>query len=37
MGWARPACPCAGSVWLSLPRSEFYELLCTTLTEYNYK
>lgn len=26
-----------GSVYVALPRSEFYELVCSTLTEYNYK
>ncbi|GFR45169.1 hypothetical protein Agub_g6554 [Astrephomene gubernaculifera] len=26
-----------GSVYVAMPRSEFYELICSTLTEYNYK
>ncbi|GIL89526.1 hypothetical protein Vretimale_1911 [Volvox reticuliferus] len=26
-----------GSVYVAMPRSEFYELVCSTLTEYNYK
>lgn len=27
----------ATSLYVSMPRSEFYELVCSTLTEYNYK
>lgn len=26
-----------GAVYVTMPRSEFYELVCSTLTEYNYK
>ncbi len=26
-----------GFVYVAMPRSEFYELVCSTLTEYNYK